>query len=373
MINLIRFELTKLIKSKKNIIVLLLLVSSFLVTGIQTNNYNSNNLTDCITYYYTGLYNEGLRETDFKAGEVNPYILLDNCQKNNKLSDEFLNWDINHCENVLKQRDTTLQYRSYWTSDIMLRLAVDRHLQNNKMPYINFGPSMKGLFSLSTFSMFFPFLLVLLLSLIVGDIFNKEYNGGSYKVLLTQPYSRAKFAASKYIAVVIFTVSSLLIAFIINFIVCGMFFGFGTFDYPVPLQNNFMNLSLFSCTKYLTVCPLYLYFILTMAMDIGLILALCAAALFLTYIIKNRGLTLASLSVISIMFCVLYYVNYLFPPSAFNIFSYTNPTNILTARFLWAYNQNPLTFLDSVICSLVYTVLFFGLSLKTAKYKQYTT
>lgn len=64
-------------------------------------------------------------------------------------------------------------------------------------------------------------------------------------------------------------------------------------------------------------------------------------------------------------------VNYLIPPSALNIFSYTKPTNILTVRFLLGYNQNPLTFLDSVVCSLVYIILFLPLTLNIAKRKQY--
>jgi ABC-2 type transport system permease protein len=69
----------------------------------------------------------------------------------------------------------------------------------------------------------------LFLSVIVAaDSVAGEFSGGTIKLLLIRPASRAKILLSKYIAVFIFLLVLVVLLFVTSFIVSGLLYGFGS-------------------------------------------------------------------------------------------------------------------------------------------------
>jgi len=66
-----------------------------------------------------------------------------------------------------------------------------------------------------------------------GDIVSGEFTPPTMKILLTQPVSRAKVLASKFIAVTGMAVFLILAVEILSFIIMGLIFGFGDPNYPI--------------------------------------------------------------------------------------------------------------------------------------------
>jgi ABC-2 type transport system permease protein len=82
--------------------------------------------------------------------------------------------------------------------------------------------------------------LVFIFSVIVaGDIVASEFTWGTIKLLLIRPATRSKILASKYISVVIFLITLLLLLIIFSYFVGLLFFGFGG---SVAESDSFPNI-----------------------------------------------------------------------------------------------------------------------------------
>lgn len=68
--------------------------------------------------------------------------------------------------------------------------------------------------------------------IIAGGSVASEFSWGTIKLLLIRPVSRSKILLSKYIATFIFALITLLILFVLSFIVGAIFFGFDTIGNP---------------------------------------------------------------------------------------------------------------------------------------------
>jgi len=64
--------------------------------------------------------------------------------------------------------------------------------------------------------------------IIAADSVAGEFSGGTIKLLLIRPASRAKILLSKYISVFVFLILFMIVLFVTSFIVSGLMYGFGS-------------------------------------------------------------------------------------------------------------------------------------------------
>ncbi|MBC8060691.1 MAG: ABC transporter permease subunit [Clostridiaceae bacterium] len=66
-----------------------------------------------------------------------------------------------------------------------------------------------------------------------GDMVSGEFTPPTMKILLTQPVSRAKVLASKFIAVALSATILIIVVELLAFLIMGLIFGFGNPNYPI--------------------------------------------------------------------------------------------------------------------------------------------
>lgn len=362
---LISFELKKIIKSKKNIIAFLVMLVLFVgyssASSIFVNSHKMMNELMIVNIY---LDNEDTSINSQERVKVNK--MLEECKKEGKMTDEFLNWDINYCQNELKSAKSGTQvYENYQN-----QIITDKYM----MSHGGIGPydiySYQGLFSLNSINHNLPMFFIIFFILFSCDVFNKEHKGGSLKTLMIQPFSKSKIVFSKYISTVIFTATAFTLCLLVNYIINTIAFGLVPIDYPMPLSDNFLNLSLFSSTSYCNLQPLYLIIILTYLLDICFIFAFSAICLLLSVALKQKTLSLAIPAVITLIFSNMFYKE-IFGDSLLNIYSYSTTSLVLNSFSKVSPGRNPLTFLDGIVVPLIYAVVAIILSLVVMKRKQF--
>jgi len=129
--------------------------------------------------------------------------------------------------------DTSLELPTDQKDRMKLELQKDKYLYDN-----NIKPEDGGV--LSAFSFIQTLFLVLGTIFIAvgvmvftGDMVSGEFTPPTMKILLTQPVSRAKVLASKFIAVAGVSTILILVVEILSFVIMGLIFGFGNANYPV--------------------------------------------------------------------------------------------------------------------------------------------
>lgn len=81
------------------------------------------------------------------------------------------------------------------------------------------------------------FILILTISF-AANMIGEEYNKGTIKTLLTSPHRRTKIIFSKIITVVIMTILSYIAVMAIVAIITGLFFGFKSLTWKVPIVHG---------------------------------------------------------------------------------------------------------------------------------------
>lgn len=371
MMRLVGFELNKMIRSKKNIIVLILLVAavSYLSVNIwmfgdPLNTYISDaevvmqSYKDNLTMMQKAGYEEKVKEIDTGLK------LLDDCRKQGFLNETYLNWHINYINN--NDSGFTRYEKQYY-------LEADKYLIANKTVPEQFGTSSNGIFILQTITYNEPLLIPLFLLIFIGDIFNKEYRKGTHKLLFTQPFKKEKIIFAKYIASIIYCIGASVAAFIPGVIFTGVAYGFGSLSYPMQLANNFLSLSAYSKPDSYIIVPAYTYFLLHFAAFIILVVALSAITLLISCFFKRTAISISFVAIIVIAAKVLFIDFCLLPLNVNNIFTYCNIDNIMSGYSYIVLNlgQNAITFADGLLVLPLYIAAFAGGSLIFIKHKQF--
>lgn len=373
MVKLIGFELNKMLRSKKNIIaiifmfVLLLLMSDNIVAkALGYADYNSY-MSGAISVYTTrsNLTDSYEIESNKKTSELlNGYLVNNNYM-------EFLKWEINYQQKEIDRLKLTKNFSRDDQVGFNIIEADKYWIENNIEPEEALG-SDKSVFVVSKFSSGFPVYFILFLLLFVADIFNKEYQTGSVKLLMTQPFKRKDIVLSKYFASVIFSLSVVGAMLLSMFIFIGIKNGFGDPNTPVEVTNNFLIPTVFSPYKYNILVPLWQQIILSISLIVAAILAFNAIALFLTTVVKNRGITISALVVAVIAFYYITFKYYSLPLDPFNIFATINIENDLSAAFESIDKHIHISFMDALLSFLIYSGLFSTLSVYIVKRKSIT-
>lgn len=372
MMKLISFELTKLIKSRKNIIVFILMIiavifSYSMLTALPGASPVNSYIWENNILIQDHVQNANIPVTDksIKSFCEQGINLLEACRDKEVLSDDYLNWHLEYLDKIGTGFSNETQYQK----------SVDKYLLEHKVSPENSAAATNGFFLLCAMLSRFLAVFLVLFAILIGDIFNKEYKNGAHKLLLIQPYKRWKFIISKYLASLIYCIGVSIVLFCPICLFTGIKYGFGAFDYPMQLTDNFLALSAFSKFHGCNIVPAYQYFILFFIIAILLIVVFCAIATFASCVIKRRELSLSLIVIVELSILYICLTSFLEPTEWYNIFSYCNIDNILTAYVIdgrySSFGLKPLTFLDGVAVMLLYTALFTGGSIALLKHKQF--
>ncbi|MPW24478.1 ABC transporter permease subunit [Alkalibaculum sp. M08DMB] len=256
MITLIRQELYKLFMRKKTFVVLigLILLTGFITYGFKSNAENMKkydtpefqieNIESNIIYLETEKNNI---PQDIESDEVKTSEYLEDLDREiNQLESEKalimstigedIDWRDTLDQKIKQQEKMILEdganVNASELAQMNLQLDELQYLRDNQIEpqeYHDFNGFIFINQLISTLGQVFLFIGI---AVFAADMVSGECTPPTLKLLLAQPVSRGKVILSKFIAIVIASVSLIILVEILAFIFVGMIYGFGDSSYP---------------------------------------------------------------------------------------------------------------------------------------------
>lgn len=123
------------------------------------------------------------------------------------------------------------------------------------------------------------FLILVFGVMIAGSIVSEEYNKGTIKSLLITPYKRSSILIAKFITVLIMLLAFIIIAYLMDLLVGGMFLGFSSLKNHVAIYNL--------STKTLEVMSIFKYVLIKLIATLPMIILLVTLAFSVSTIIGS--------------------------------------------------------------------------------------
>ncbi|WP_449538386.1 ABC transporter permease [Ferdinandcohnia sp. Marseille-Q9671] len=191
--------------------------------------------------------------------------------------------------------------------------------------------------------------LITLFTIVVGaSSVASEFTWGTIKLLLIRPVSRAKILLSKYLATILFALFSLVILFLVSFIVGAIFFGVGE-SYPHLVYRDGAVQEVSMVSHILGIFGLK---------SINLIM-MSTFAFMISTVFRNSGLAIGL--AIFLMFAGVNVTSLLamkFDWAKYILFANTDLSQYLTGRIL----IEGMTMTFSIIMLIIYFVIFNALT-----------
>ena len=109
-------------------------------------------------------------------------------------------------------------------------------------------------------------IIVMVVVIVAGVSISEEFNKGTVKLLLVRPYSRTKILISKLIAVFITMLITTAIIILLQFIIGGIVYGFGTYMMNVVqfnfTTNSIITLNIFAYLGLIFICKLPIFILI---------------------------------------------------------------------------------------------------------------
>jgi len=339
MITLVKHELFKLFKRVKTLVVVIgfILLTGLMVYGLHKDAenmkmYNSpefriKDMERSITHSEEQKKNipSDIKNDKAKADEyvkqMDEHILQmkDEISKLKALNGKEVDWKenlnvrIQEVEKNLKEDQTASSgMKSQWTQELeQLKYLKDHNIKPmesydfNAFNYIGRYISILG-----------QAFLIIGLAVFASDMVSGECTPPTLKLLLTQPVSRSKVIFSKFIAITIAAVGSILIIELLSFLIVGLIYGFGDASYPMIVGTKFQfdPMVLFNGSEPQLIpiagsghiVPMWKYTIRLLSMQ-GLFIITCTSFAFLvSTLVKSSmvsmGVTTVSMIAMTILF-----------------------------------------------------------------------
>ena len=190
-------------------------------------------------------------QTEDKAVLENIETELNNAQMEKEIAEIRLNKDIPYGSDYLNRAISNLQtassslanfknieeltyeqkleYNSYLEDQAESRyiLETGRDIHNTN--------TLKGI--LENFYSQFGIFLIVVVVMIAGTIVSEEFNKGTIKLLLVKPYTRNKILMAKAITTLIMIIFIIVVTLVMQILIGGIIFGFGSLSEPVVAYN----------------------------------------------------------------------------------------------------------------------------------------
>lgn len=252
---LVKFELKKFFLRKKNILVLILfalILFLFIFTNNRIDHRIQNSeisnckediettkdmLDDLQSIYQTERVSALKKQID----RVSNMLLYKKAKYDSMLKNDWKNVlesDIQIDKLCLESIYEETTFTSDTPEIIKQRIEMNQKLIDGNIIPININYSMTS-YNFLRLSMkeFVPFFLIIIIFLLSADAVSFEFDDNTYKLLLTNAYSRYKVISSKIIATYIACIGSIVIIYSIIFILLGLINGFGSPNYPISVTG----------------------------------------------------------------------------------------------------------------------------------------
>lgn len=210
------------------------------------------------------------------------------------------------------------------------------------------------------------------IALFMSDMVSGEFTPATMKFLLIQPVSRGKVLLSKFIAVVISSVTLILSIEIIAFLLVGLFRGFGYSGIPTmfgakyefdmsQMQDGVQPLvQVVGTGEHI---PLWNFTIRTFLMQTLFIVACCAFVFLISSLVKTSMISMAVTTSVTVLVQIL--TEILSPMkkiAQFLFISYGNAASVLDGSIALQYNNPNITIGFSIAVLLISTIVFYIIS-----------
>lgn len=361
---LLKFELKKLLASKRLIFTITIIILGILFLIIR--NYSLQSYVEReevieVESYLEVIYNEIQQYEYVLRLQPDDEDTINLLNESRLLRDTLIDWrsalNEEDWELPLQLENQFLNQLKFYTeiggiSPISLKqiekellfnhYLLDHHIKPEHDQYSLSFP----IFFSQTIKLFTNIGAYILLLLVIGDLVTSEYERNSIRLLLTQPINRHKLMFAKYSVAMILYFSMLIITIISTYILGKLFGKSGTFQYPVMIEYK-GNFSFITINQYIGQS-----IILTTFM-ISVILALI---IFYSIIFKNTILMTVALLVTTM-------IGFIFiDHHDISIISYLNPLQTLIPENSITY-QNVMLWYDTIPVQIIFTITLLLLSI----------
>lgn len=396
MITLVKHELFKLFKRVKTLVVVIgfILLTGLMAYGLHKDAenakmYNSpefriKDMERSITHSEEQKKNipPDIKDDKAKADEYVKRIDEDILQMKDEISKlkalngkevdwkENLNVRIEQIEKMLKEeQNASSETKSRWNQELeQLKYLKDHNIKPmesydfNAFNYIGRYISILG-----------QAFLIIGLAVFASDMVSGECTPPTLKLLLTQPVSRSKVIFSKFIAITIAAVVSILAIELLSFLIVGLIYGFGNASYPVMvgykyqldprviLDNGAQQLNIIAGSAH--IIPMWKYTINLFLMQ-GLFIITCTSFAFLvSTLVKSSmvsmGITTVSMIAMTILFNS---INALKKFSMYVFTSYIDMGAIIEGHTAQMFNNTSSTLGSTIIIFAGWTIVCYLIS-----------
>ena len=389
---LISNEVKKLMRRKKTIIIFAAFVLLTVAIGYgsyrenlnrkqwDSPEYRQKNIEESIKYMKQDMENPNSSEDTKKFNKENiANMEQELSQIKLEVSGKHVDWKVqlkDQIDNVEKTlNDKNLGLPSSDKDRMKLELQQLQYLYDN-----NIEPESRS--TLDAFSFIKTLFMVLGTIFIAvgvmvftGDIVSGEFTPPTMKILLTQPVSRAKVLASKFIAVAGVAIILILVVEILSFIIMGLIFGFGNPNYPMitgTLYKWDLAQSAYGGHPLVAVAgSSYIIstgaFVLKMFLLQTLFIITCVSVAFmLSSIVKSSMVSVSVSIVIVVAFTILLEMPALKKFAQYIFTSYGTVGQVFTGDLVMRYNNPNVStifgigtlIITSIICYLISHIVF---------------
>lgn len=382
---IIRNEIYKFFKSRKNILIIILFFAYLL--GI--NYYNSKQYDIYMrdtAKFYEGKYKragsilasnqlmlekfedlslqnreELEREIKFYSGERLKLILISSVyeEDNPKTYERIVSTQNSRYRDIIKNieenniKEEFLNENNFTMDDLHKGIYINQYILDNEIQPIINPYTMTGANSLVRFldgnNLIIIMIIIVLLSM---DIYLSEVEEGSYKLSYTQPYKRNQIFFGKVVSIIIISTILIIVGTIFNFAMVSIIHGVGNMNYPFVTTEAINKLAFNNQGQYM-ILSLVNYVIRGFILLFPILLFTIVLTLGISIITDSSGKTLGfSTMIIGLAFILKNFV------SRHSIINLIYPYSYLYIKDVIEVNNNSNYLLGIMLNSIMAIVLF---------------
>lgn len=214
------------------------------------------------------------------------------------------------------------------------KIKLNQYILDNEIQPILNPYAMNGV---NTLVMFLEgnnlLVLIFLITLLSADMYLSEVEEGSYKISFTQPFERKYIYFGKIIIIVGISLLLIFLGSILNFIINSAIFGIGDMNYPIITSDSIKKLSLGEKNGELLLIPTWQYILMGYGELLPILFFTIGLIMFVSIYFDSNSKTLG----VSVMLLLLAFVftNLFSKESILNLvypYSYLFTRNIIEAK-----------------------------------------
>ncbi|BCN28832.1 ABC transporter permease subunit [Anaeromicropila herbilytica] len=222
-------------------------------------------------------------------------------------------------------------------AELQRQITLDKYLIKHNIKIGNNPYHLTGInFLYLMLKGYIPMILLGLVTLLCIDIFIGEMEEGSYKLYLTQPFARGKIFISKIISAGITSVGVVTVLLFISFCITSIMNGVGDIHYPETIAENKMLYSLVTISNSIgnvKIVSIGTYLVMGYSLFFVLLIATVMMTMFISVITDSTSVTIGVITgLILLSFVFSSFLDEKTSLHGYYFLGYINIYNILNAQ-----------------------------------------